>query len=277
MSNNTWFRKNMYESYEKLVTNSNNRMVKFGRGMLNIQQLTNIICQGKMRGISCVKLSDELPRQLVPYGRQNDFIDRDYTFYRYTQQHLTNEESGVLYISYTGHTVATASALAEKNIPLIWQMDLSESGISEKRVLEQLQDYSSILIRNNESNTANLGIMLELDHNLSYGYHDYRPTVMKNMLPDIDFLKQIGIKKVKVFTEDTFSPASKDQTSIKYILGIETYLESLRAGGLPVSFVGVDSIYSEYKEAFDFEAKKEQLTPKLYLNNFNINKKMTLL
>lgn len=272
MNNNAWFRKDMYESYEQLVTNSNNRMVKVGRGTLNIQQLTDIVCEGKMRRISCIRLSDELPGQLVPYGRQNDFIDRDYTFYRYTQQHLQNEEeNGVLYISYTGHTVATASALAEKNIPLIWQMDLSESGISEKRVLEQLQDYSPILTRNNESNTANLGIMLELDHSLSYGYHNYRPTVMKDMLPDIDFLKQIGIKKVKVFTEDIFSNFSKRQTSLKYILGIETYLESLRAGGLPVSFVGVDSIYSEYKD--EFEAPKEQLTPKLYLNNFNINRR----
>ena len=213
-----------------------------------------------------MKLSDDIPLGLIHYGRDgNDTIDRDYTFYKYTEEYLfSHQQMNTLYINYTGHAGPVAASLSRRNIPIFWQMDLSLDNLAEERVLGQIQDYYLDIANNNGSNNSNIGLLLELQHQ---SYQTFIPSI----LPDLTLLKEKVIQRVVIFTEDPFLSIPQNKTALPLPAEIQVYLDSLVDGGLNVEFVGVDAKTRFTGPYHDFECPNKEkiidLSP--YLSNFS--------
>lgn len=257
-----WYEGKEYKNEQYFRNISKTILRKIGRGTLTISEMLRLINRNSKLN-NCFMLSDGIPKELIHHGRPGSTIDRDYTFYKYAKEYLMNNPStNTLYINYTGHSGPVAAALSHENIPLFWQMDLSQDSITEDRILGQIQDYSSEIIGNTGKNNTNMGLMLECPH----GFENTIP----NCLPDAKILLKEGIKKVVVFTEDLF--IGYHQKSSENIKGIFNYLKGLSHAGIDIEFVGIDCRDKSQGQSSDFDCTgmKEiisDFTP--YLGNFS--------
>ena len=256
-----WFRSGVYESYDRLEQMKSFHPVRSDRGKFTLGELFEIIANGNPLLDSFLSIGDDIPLNLIPYGRnEQEFIDRDYTYYIYTKRLLDilgESLNNTLIINMTGHEGAVAAALAEKNIPCNWQISINSNMVS-KRIAEQLQDYSNIILRNNFSNNLCTGLILEPKHS------SYEETIDINRLPNINTLKKMGIKKCLVLTEDTFNSHSKKGCS-----SILEYLNKLAGSQIGVGYIGVGD--SKGSKADFHYTNTELINPEEYLDNFNMN------
>lgn len=258
-SKKKWFEDSEYtnEQYFKNASRSIER--KKGRGVLSIAQIIDLM--NKHVGlINEVRLSDNLSRKLIHYGRKGDTIDRDFTFYTYAREYLDNNKlTNTLFINYTGHSGPVAAALSEQNIPLFWQMDLSQDNIAEDRVLGQIQDYSTQISNNNGTNNSNMGLMLECPHG-------FENTLIHNDLPTSSDLLAKGIENVVIFTEDPYQEISTATSEL--IPGIQAYVEELKKAGIIIKYVGIDCRNKSQSSDFKYPYKEKIENFDIYSTNF---------
>jgi len=174
-------------------------------------------------------IPDELPSNFTPQGRFGQFLKRDEEFFRNTKAILKEKYQDVshsFFINFTGHQGSIGAALSEVNIPVFWQV------IGDDRIINSLQDWKESFIKNDNSNNTNAALLLEPSHWIP------ATSILFGLLPQINTLKENGIKHLIVFTELLYGrsysladfPAKSDPPFLSYIQDASKHLEVIIEG-----------------------------------------------
>jgi hypothetical protein len=166
-----------------------------------------------------------------PIGRIGEFLKRDEKFYENARSELValRNPKKTLFLNFTGHSGSVAAALAEKGIPIYWQMRGNE------RTINSLQDWIGKITANTKSNKTCAGLMLEPSH----GAKD-DVAVSIATLPTAADLQRMGLTTVIVFSENIFGRlhtvdslvTASDAAFINYLRGLETNGVKVQVSGL---------------------------------------------
>ena len=256
LKSSKWHKKDYYHDEQALLNTIKENKYKVGRQTKTIGQIKELLSNEE----SFVSFS-ACDDKLIPFGRSNTYINRDYIFFQNTKNALKNlEPKNALFINYTGHCGPVGAALKSKNIPLIWNLKLDEDALAEKRIIEQIQDYYNELSTPENHEICNLGLMLESPHG------DFETFEVSKLLTSSQ-LKQKQIKKIYIFVEE---PADKPimLADCNFYNDAFSNYAKLLSNDFEIKIIPIDEKTTKQKLA----PKKEFINnPKIYYSNLNCN------
>lgn len=171
----------------------------------------------------------DFPSQFTPTGRIGEGLTRDESFYSAANSYLSSRTDlhHLMFYNYTGHQAPVGAALADKGVPVYWQLN------GDERIINAAQDYHESFQNNRFEITDSAAILLEPNHGGT--------VILTDRLPTGATLKAAGIYEIVVFSEDPFENQSIDlATSHMPDRNFKDYLVSLQSQGIKITIVGLE-------------------------------------
>lgn len=171
-----------------------------------------------------------LPMDFVPAGRIGDELRYEELFFTQAQKALQSLKSldHILFLNYTGHQGGVGAALADKGIPVYWQLGGNE------RIINSVYNFQDHFAQNSLAQSSSAAIMLEPNHGGT--------RIDVSLLPSAQQLRIAKISEVVVFSEGSprEQPYSIDEliaTDVNFVKELRSYQKR----GIHVRIIGVDA------------------------------------
>lgn len=176
-------------------------------------------------------LPTKLPQDFISTGRYGTSLERDESFYTNARERLHRIDiRHKFFINYTGHQGPVGAALAERYIPVYWQV------FTKDRIVNTVQDYRLSFVNNKFSVKESAALMTEPKHQI-----DQTVLFQTHGLPDAEDLKREGINEVVVFGEDDPKKYISVDTFNCPNQNFRDYLKKLERNGIRITIYGLDS------------------------------------